>query len=232
MARDFNGVNEQIVLGSDVSIDAFALRSVAFWYQSDSGTSYAILFGKDGPATNSGFGISRDFNLTRLTITHTFGAGATEARWNVTGSDPGTALHHVVITYDNGNVANNPLCYIDGVSVAVTVATAPSGTADSDAAKDLYVGQGADGGGDFDGRLAHLSYDNTIWDAAMVNRHRWWGTAPGGPSTVKVWHPWWTAELNNKGTATANGTATGTRVDNASVPKVERMWGSLMGCGR
>jgi len=49
---------------------------------------------------------------------------------------------------------------------------------------------------------------------------------------VKVWHPLWTSDLNNRGTATANGTATGTTMDNASCPRVERCHAAMMGVGR
>lgn len=231
MARDFDGVGDQLALGSDASIDAFVSRSVAMWLRLDSSVSYATLSAKDAPATLSGFALARGFGATTLTITQTWDGNAIEARWNV-NTDPGTTLRHVVVTYNNSSAANDPAAWIDGASSGVTETVAPGTTADSDAAKNLVLGLADGGGGDLDGLIGFYCYDNTIWDAAMVNRHRWWGSAPGGPSTVKVWHPFWTDQLNNKGTATANATATGTTVNNASVPKVERCWAGLMGVGR
>jgi len=123
-----------------------------------------------------------------------------------------------------------PVIYVNGVSQTVAVNTAPAGTQSSDAAGTLAAGETTTGLNDYDGRLAFWCYDSTLWDAAKVNRHYWWGCAPGGPSTVKVWHPFWTSDLGNRGTAVADGTATGTSM--ASLPRVERMWGSMMGCGR
>lgn len=231
MARDFNGTNQKINFGSDASIDAFASRTVAMWVRLDTATSYAILLAKDGPATNSGFAVSRTFNAQTIDLTHTWDANAAESRWQ-SNTSLGSVLAHLVVVYSNASPVNNPTMYVNGSTVGVTESSAPGTTADSDAAKNLVSGEGEDGGGDLDGLIGFLCYDNTLWDAAMVNRHRWWGCAPGGPSTVKMWHPLWTGDLNNRGTAAANGTATGSVVDNASVPKVERMWGSMMGCGR
>lgn len=231
MARDFDGTDDKLSLGSDASIDAFVSRTVAMWLRLDSASSYAMLSAKDGPATISGFALARNFGATTLTITQTWDGNATEARWNV-DTDPGTTLRHVVITYNNSSATNDPAAWIDGASSGVTESVAPGTTADSDAAKNLVLGEGEDGGGDLDGLIGFYCYDNTVWDSATVNRHRWWGCAPGGPSSVKVWHPFWSASLTNKGTATANATATGTTVNNAGVPRVERCWGSMMGVGR
>lgn len=220
-------MNERIAFGSDASIDGFALRTVAMWIQNDaSDASFRQLFEKG--ATSSTFpGLILDPSVGDLIWREDFSTAGGE--WQ-SASSVGTGLTHVAVVYDAGSTANVPVIYVDGVSQTVATNTAPVGTQASDATATLEIGEASNGDNDYDGRIAAWCYDNTLWDAAKVNRHRWWGCAPGGPSTVKVWHPFWTSDLNNRGTATANGTATGTRM--ASLPRVERCWAGLMGCGR
>jgi hypothetical protein len=139
----------------------------------------------------------------------------------------GTRLHLAVV-YDNQSAANDPTIYVDGAAVSLTVISTPTGTASADAAWNLALGEVDDTGGeDFDGALGWLCYANALWSTDQVNRARWWGR-PGGAQAV--YHPLVTDKLANEGTATADGTATGTTL--RSLPRVERCWGMLMGCGR
>lgn len=83
------------------------------------------------------------------------------------------APHQVVITYDWSSVLNDPVMYIDGSSVVVTEAQAPS-TGYPSATTDLVmtlgdVPYGPDGAAPVDGTvLAALLY-NRIWTAAEVS---------------------------------------------------------------
>lgn len=59
-----------------------------------------------------------------------FARSTTAGTWTVAA--PSTAAwHSVLITYDAGSAANNPLVYIDAVSVAVTNTVAPAGVWDT-----------------------------------------------------------------------------------------------------
>lgn len=226
MARDFDGTNDRIDCGSDASLDSFSSKTMAYWYVRDVGLAVHSIIQKDrfaigwgaghGSTANNKVYFMRDFDTTNgeWTSTNVVGAGA---------------ISHVVITYVDG-ISNDPVIYLNNVSETVLEVSTPTLTVVDDAANSLTLGETGGGANDFNGRLGFVCYDNTIWTAADVNRHYWWGCAPGGPSTVKVWQPFWTSELTNKGTAVANGTATGTTM--ASLPRVERMWGSMMGCGR
>lgn len=223
MARDFDGVNDQIAFGSNASIDDFGATGItmAFWVEPDA-TGFISFFCKD-----------RETNwilweATQWQFRHQW--STFPGVWRATATVP-TTLHHLVVTYDGGNVANDATFTIDGVAETVVDIRTPEGTISTDAAQNLLLGEdGASSDTDFNGRVGWMSYDNAIWSAADINRHRWWGTAPGGPSTVDVSHPLWTSGLGNNGTATADGTVSGTTM--ASMPVVERMWGSSMGCGR
>jgi hypothetical protein len=54
---------------------------------------------------------------------------STQGVWNVTGYDvPANEWFHITLGYDQSSTANNPVAYINGQSVAVTRATAPSGS--------------------------------------------------------------------------------------------------------
>jgi len=61
--------------------------------------------------------------------------------------------HHIVVTYDNSDVANDPSIYVDGVLANITEVTAPTGTPVSDSTGDLYVGNNAADNRTADGRF-------------------------------------------------------------------------------
>ena len=232
MARDFDGTNDNINYGTDASIDNFFSTgnagTFAMWVERDAAAAAHALFNK----TTTNAITAWAFRLNASDLAEFFhGFSTTFGQWSVASPTVGAAaLTHLALTFD-GLEASQPVIYINGTSAAVTEDTNSAGTATADGASSLRSGEvGSALTQDFDGRQGWLCYGSTIWTADLVNRHKWWGVAPGGPSTVAVWHPFWTDGLTNKGTATANGTATGTTV--ASLPRVERMWGSMMGCGR
>ena len=75
--------------------------------------------------------------------------------------DTTAGYQHIAVTYDNGSIANDPIFYIDGASVALTEQNTPAGSRTSDAANDaalnsLYTGAGYGVPGDFD--------DVRFWD--------------------------------------------------------------------
>ena len=66
-----------------------------------------------------------------------------------------------------------------------------------------------------DGRLQNFCFDETALTDELVNRARWWGRPKGG---VLVYHPFYTTKLDNEGSATAPGTATGSIMGSLVVP--------------
>jgi len=77
--------------------------------------------------------------------------------------------HHVVLTYDNSATTNDPVIYVDGVSVGVTEINAPpTGTADSDAANDLHIGNAIAGNVTFDGLIQEVALGRWELTAAEV----------------------------------------------------------------
>lgn len=229
MARDFDGVDDQIDFGSDAALDNMAPFTSAGWYFFDTlpaldafdyintkipagdvnATWLMYLFAAPGGTSLTTF-ISHQTTALATTSTDTITSGT----WN-----------HFVATWPGGT--NVSKLFRDGVEMAYAIQTAPVGARLSDAAESLKVGDSLVANTDMDGRLGAYCLDNTEWTAAQINRARYWGH-PGG--TKLVYHPFHTTKLTNEGTATADGTPTGTTM--ISMPKVERCWAASMGCGR
>ena len=80
-------------------------------------------------------------------------------------------INHIVVTYDNSNVSNNPVIYINGIKhtvggdFAVTeAATGPSGSASSDAGQNFIIGaQNNSGTEAYDGFIDEVS----VWDKEL-----------------------------------------------------------------
>ena len=224
MARDFDGSNDEINCGSDASIDDLAQLTTLCWLNTDLATSFRQIWDK-----GAGHLVVLDAPNGDIILRT---GHATDGEWSGAGTIAAGAATHVATVHDSSSDANNPTIYIDGVSVTVTESVAPVGARDSDAANALNIGETLAGSNDFDGAIGWFVWVNGLLTAADVNRHRWWGCAPGGPSTMKIWHPFWTDSLVNRATATADGTAVGTTMNTTKLPKVERMHGSMMGVGR
>ncbi|MBC8552320.1 MAG: LamG domain-containing protein, partial [Candidatus Brocadiales bacterium] len=73
-----------------------------------------------------------------------------------------------VIVYDEDSVANDPVIYINGVSVAVTEQSTPVGTAIDDTAENLLIGNNTAGARTFDGEIGEVMIGNFAPTAAEV----------------------------------------------------------------
>lgn len=220
MARNFDGTNDNVDFGSDASIGNFTAFTVIGWVDVQT------------PASNSDFWTSKNggTELGWQTSFNTFGNicdfyrvfSTTPGAW--TWVKPATGVHHIAITYDGGSTSNSPVAIIDGTSQSVTTSTTPVGTLGNDSSHPLRLGENASGGQDFQGKVGWYSYHNAVLSAADINRARWWGRPIGG---LKVYHPLVTDKLANEGSATADGTATGSAMTFLAAPVVRP--GSGMG---
>lgn len=238
MARFFDA-GDSVTFGSDATIDDLVPRS-------------AMMYSVAGPVAD------RTWNL----IAKASGAVALNGFiFSIQRAALGEANHHLVyqegkvtaagtwatpndgITQDtatavafsmSGNADTvDPDMYINATLQAETETGIPIGNYSGDAAETLELANSnINNNQDFNGTIGFLVFDDYALTAADVNRHRWWGVAPGGPSTVAVWQPMWTESLDNKGTSVAPGTNGGSTVSNNNVPRVERCHGSMMGVGR
>lgn len=205
--------------------------TVAMWYQSTPNASESSTpLAKDSVASAWAFQGSR--NLLAETGHHlhlTYDFATLDGDWTTAIDSITNGVDTAIgVVYDNNDTANDPVFFINGAVSATNSLLDPIGAAASDAADDLVSGLGVAPGMLLGWVIVDRGMELTT---AEMNRHRWWGVAPGGPSTVDIWHPMWTDATANKGTATADMTPSA-GVGMASIPKVERCWASCLGVGR
>ena len=149
---------------------------------------------------------------------------STDGSW-ISADITAAARHHIVVTYDRGATTNDPVIYVDGTSVTVTENVAPVGTVGG-GDDTIKIGELDDDSGDLSGTLSHLAIAvGDLWDAAEINRARWWGRPHGG---LLVYHPFVTPKLDDEGSAAETLTATGS-VMAAFVTPVVRPGSALLG---
>ena len=160
---DFDGADDIVDLGSAASLDNIWDGGAATecWVDADSDGEMdagdifeksAWFWHVDGEAVGK----------VRLRMSVAFD-GASGGNWRSTTTQLTIGIpHHCLVTYDSDNVANNPLFYVDGVSVAVTEVTTPVGTRVSDGASNLFLGNRSDGARTFDGTLYLARMYNAI----------------------------------------------------------------------
>lgn len=75
------------------------------------------------------------------------------------------AWYHMVVTYANASVANNPIVYLNGVPVTVTTGTAPVGTVLADDTT-MNIGNNSAGTRNWAGKIAYTRAWNRILNAS------------------------------------------------------------------
>ncbi|KKN22587.1 hypothetical protein LCGC14_0913450, partial [marine sediment metagenome] len=90
--------------------------------------------------------------LYQLLFTYQFTGGA--GQWvSTTILTPATGWNHFAITYDSGNIANNPIFYVNGVATGFTELLTPAGVRVSDAGDDLVFGNAQPANNEVNGQL-------------------------------------------------------------------------------
>ncbi len=97
----------------------------------------------------------------------------TAGSWTITAVNiPINTYSHIVITYNSGNVANDPIIYLNGVSQSLTENLTPVGTRTSDAAANFNLGGRGDGSRTFDGYIREvIAYKGRILTADEALMH-------------------------------------------------------------
>lgn len=111
----------------------------------------------------------------RLNYTQSFtGAGAVNGWWQSVGGSLSLNPLTAAVTYDRSNVATSPIFYIGGRVSATSVVTTPVGTAASDAASDLYLGNNSSANRNLDGLLGYyLEYNRILSPAEIARNHQY-----------------------------------------------------------
>lgn len=93
----------------------------------------------------------------------------TNGGWDTVNRDiPRDQWTHIAITYDNSDVANDPIIYVNGSAVAITETSTPSGTRTTDVGDDLYIGNRDGGTIGFDGDIDEPRIYGAVLNANRV----------------------------------------------------------------
>lgn len=155
-AFSFDGASSRVAVGSLAAVDdVFAGGGTAeawFYAESFGEGTYGRIFEK---GNNSGWSLAVNDGDRDNAIGFVHGGGgSTVGQWlSPANSVSLRTWHHLALVYDKTSSMSSPSIYIDGVSVAVTRRSTPSGTMDSDALHDLFVGNRVNLDRTFDGRL-------------------------------------------------------------------------------
>lgn len=95
----------------------------------------------------------------------------TDGQWHADDALTINTWHHIVITYDADSTSNNPLVYIDGVSLSVTTVATPTGTREDDVNADVVIGNADNDIRAWDGRIGLVALHNRILTAAEVQQN-------------------------------------------------------------
>jgi len=192
-ALDFDGVNDQITLGtiSDLTFGTGDFSAVLYW-QIDSVSTYSWAIAKN-PSTDFGIGINNTGGLLRLWIGGTLSLG-TE---NILGGD----WKKIAVVRESGVVS----AYINGVAISLTE-TAMAGSIDSG---DLLVGSWINNDDFWNGLLNNIRIFNTALTPAQIsdlylNPEK---IVPDGvaDSALKLWLPM----MEGAGTTAYDGSGNG-----------------------
>jgi len=142
-AQQYNGANSYVDTGSGASIDDIFGSGGTFsaWIY-----PYGLGENNEGMIASKASGTTGQTGWSFATYTNNVlmfrkGFGTTRGYWNTpSNSITLNAWNYVVVTYNQGNIANNPTIYINGVSRAVTESSTPKGTVQSDASNSLRLG--------------------------------------------------------------------------------------------
>lgn len=170
MAVEFDGANDYINCGSAAAIDNLfdgGGSLVCFMEAQSMGESnLGMILHKAGKWSfrlrNTG---GAYINTLVLSYIFTGNDGA----WRLAANSISlNTKYHLAITYNNSDVGNDPIIYVDGVSQAVTELVAPTGTRESDAAGDLYIGNNIGTTATFDGLISRVRAFDTILTADQI----------------------------------------------------------------
>lgn len=172
MAREFDGVNDLLATG--VSLTMPTTFSLAAWVyprsRGEGSLGLMLAFQADPASANlTGFRIQAGTGSNQR-VNFRADRATTSGHWH-TPDDATTfilnAWQHVAVTYDGSSTANDPLMYVNGISVAVTEFTTPAGTLDT-TADEIVIGNNDAQAATWDGYLAECCVWNRIITADEV----------------------------------------------------------------
>lgn len=99
---------------------------------------------------------------SRLNCFHIFSVTGGDWQTTALNSIVFRQYNHVAITYDNTNVVNSAVMYVNGISKAVTENVTPNGVANLDVGQDIFIGNSSSITRTFDGLIIDIIYINGL----------------------------------------------------------------------
>jgi hypothetical protein len=133
--------------------------SAWIWITGAGGGNFGRIFDKGSSGTGTQV---MYYDSAGAVLTVAFG-WTTDGVWTVPVPSTGQWVH-VLVTYDAGATANNPVIYLNGTSQTVTRVTGPTGTVVTNASNYL-LGNRADNIRNWNGRLAEFA----VWSSVLTS---------------------------------------------------------------
>ena len=159
----------QINCGSDSTLDNLfdSGGSFAGWLKpTGQGQGNAgRVFNKTNAALTAGVVLYCNASDTKLTFIQS--TASTDGNWTFPIDITGDVWQRILVTYNASTAAGggSPTAYVNGVAVVVTEVAAPDDARDSDAAVEMYIGQGSAGGKAWNGKMDDIMFFNRILTA-------------------------------------------------------------------
>ena len=165
----FDGTDDYIDCGSDSTLDQVFVGggTLTAWIKpsSDGENNYGRIFDKS-TATSGADGfyfLVTDESSGNCELRFAHGFDSTVGFWDSTATVALNTWNHVAVVYDNSSTSNDPIFYINGVSVTVTEGDTPAGTVANDSSQTLFIGNNTGNARTFDGSIANAG----IWSRAL-----------------------------------------------------------------
>ena len=171
---DFDSTDDYINVGSDSSIDNVWTGggTLTSWIypRSDGESDFGRIAIKRNGESSGWIANVMDESSGVCDIRFYSARSGTNGSWNTTAREVTiNQWNHVAVSYDSDSASNNPIIYINGVSVGLTANATASGDHASDASDTLYLG-GEAGATTFDGAISNLTLHQTILDAQTIKQ--------------------------------------------------------------
>lgn len=160
-ALDFDGSDDRVSIPADPLHNDSTTSTYAGWFYPTSTTQNRRFF-------ENGVTILNQWSNGQIRIDMGRWSGG-YANWETaTGVITPNEWQHIALTYDYGSTANDPVLYVNGVSVDLTETTAPSGTVTDTANYAIFVGNRSDSARPWAGRIDDFRMYDRVLTASEV----------------------------------------------------------------
>ncbi|SVA60901.1 uncharacterized protein METZ01_LOCUS113755, partial [marine metagenome] len=163
----FDGTDDVVTVSDDASMDDIfddgGTVSAWIYPRSDGESSYGRIVDKAKWIVYVGNEAD-----SKVSILFYYFFSGDNGQWSSTLSVPINEWSHVTVMYDNGNVANQPTIYLNGVSLSLTVNSTPTSVRTTDDGSALKVGNDLATDDTFDGQISQVRLHNRALTADEV----------------------------------------------------------------